>query len=373
MTKKGWAIDWLLLGSVLALLALGIAIVFSSSTHIALVKGYAPTYYMRLHLLNVVLGLGTMAFAIFVPAKAWERRARLFFFVAVALLVLVLVPGIGKNINGAQRWLRGPFGIQPSEFAKIAIVFFLAFKLKATEHLRKSFREGLLPPLMVIGMVAFLLVLEPSNSMALIVTGIGVGMLFAWGCNLWHLGLLAAGALPLAAAVLLGQAHSRARIAALFGLGEQGTLAVNAATHQSDMLKALGNGQLFGTGIGKGVLGNGQVSEPFTDAIFSMLGEQLGFLGSALVLVCFGVLIWRGIRIADEQDDTFAFLVAFGMTLLIAFNVFIHVGVCVQMGPATGQPLPLISYGGTSMIVSLFACGILLGLSRRAASTGEAA
>lgn len=368
------SVDRIMLGCVLVLLALGVAIVFGSSVYMAQRKDLASTYFFWKHLANVAAGCAVMLGALFVPARSWERIARPLFVFAVLLLVLVLVPGLGKNLNGAQRWFRGPLSVQPSEIAKIAIVFFLAFKLKATEHLRDSFSQGMFPPLVSIGLVAGLLVLEPSNSMALIVAGIGLSMLFVWGCRLSHILALAFCGLPAIGVVLMSQAHSRARIAALLGMGgKAGSMAANAATHQSDMLKALGNGQLTGTGIGRGALGNGQVSEPFTDAIFSMLGEQLGFLGSALVLFLFGVLVWRGVKIARGQDDVFRTLVAFGMTMLLALNVFIHVGVCVQLGPATGQPLPLISYGGTSMVVSLFACGVLLGLSRKEAAKGVSA
>jgi cell division protein FtsW len=213
-----------------------------------------------------------------------------------------------------------------------------------------------------------LIVLQPNYSMVLMLCGITAALVFAGGARPRHLAILAAGAVPLLVLVMVSSAYRMKRVMAFIDPS-----ANPASSYQSlQALISLGNGGLIGTGLGNGTQKLGYLPMPFTDTVFAILGEETGFFGTMVVLGLFGLILWRGLRIAYACTDRFGGLVAAGISISVALNVAMHVGVCVKLFPTTGQPLPFVSYGGTSLIANLLGMGILLNISNAASASAAA-
>lgn len=355
MAKKGLTFDVRLCISVLTLVGVGMVLIYSSSAPLALVKGLPETFYLTQHIKKVVVGLIAFLVGLLIPYKLWEKYSAHMLVVSLGLLAYILISGAG-SINGASRWV---FGIQPSELAKLSLIMYLAHRLASKSAVMNTFGQGLLGSLIVPGFMMLLIILQPNYSMVLMLSGITAVMIYAGGARVRHMVILAAVALPGLIVVMLSSSYRMKRVMAFLNPELNGDSA-----HQSlQALISLGNGGLFGTGLGEGTQKLGYLPMPFTDTVFAILGEELGFVGALGVLILFGMLVWRGLRVAQGCPDRFGSLMAVGICASIALNVIIHVGVCVKLFPTTGQPLPFVSYGGTSLIINLLAMGILLNIS----------
>jgi cell division protein FtsW len=363
MARKGLKFDVALCMGVLALVGLGLVLIYSSSAPLAAVKGLPESYYLQQHLKKLVVGMIAFLVGMSVPYKFWERMAMPFLLVAVGLLLYILVSGVGR-VNGASRWV---FGIQPSELAKLFLIVYLSRRLSEKAADMPQFAKGLIASLVVPVVVCTLIVLQPNYSMVLMLCGITLVMVFLAGARLRHLLILGAVAVPGLILMLVTSAYRMKRVMAFLEPS-----ANTASSHQSQhALISLGSGGLIGTGLGEGTQKLGYLPMPFTDTVFAILGEELGFVGTLAVLVLFGLVVWRGLRVARACPDGFGSLLAAGVSASIALNVIVHVGVCVKFFPTTGQPLPFVSYGGTSLIVNLLAMGILLNISGTSAVPAE--
>jgi cell division protein FtsW len=364
VAKKGMRFDVPLCLGVLALVGVGMVLIYSSSAAYADARGLPESFYLAQHVKKVVIGLLAFLVAMTVPFKFWERAALPMLGVGVVLLMYVLVAGGG--INGASRWV---FGIQPSELAKIALIFYMARRLSEKAAQMHLFARGLLASLIVPAFVMGLIILQPNYSMVLMLCGITAAMVFAAGARPGHLLLLAAAGVPALVLLLVTSAYRMRRVLAFIDPS-----ANPASSYQSlQALISLGNGGLLGTGLGNGTQKLGYLPMPFTDTVFAILGEETGFLGTMIVLGLFGLILWRGLRIARLCPDRFGGLAAAGISVSVALNVAMHVGVCVKLFPTTGQPLPFVSYGGSSLIANLFAMGILLNISSSFSGAASAA
>ncbi len=359
---KTFKYDPLLFISILMLVGFGVVVIYSSSGPFAESRGLAANTYVVAHIKKVALGFFVMALGMAMPVEWLRKITRPFFIGCLILLVLLLVTHMGITLNGAKRWMRiAGFEFQPSELAKFATILMISLKLEELKPVMHDFKQGFLKPLILLGMVFGLIILQPNYSMASIIAGISLVLIFAAGAKVKHMGMLMTAGLPFMGVLAISQAYRLKRVLSFLNPEE------NAASSYQQMqsLISLGNGGMVGTGLGAGTQKLGYLPMPFTDMIYAMIGEELGLVGTTLVLSFFGILIYRGINVSMSKRDTFESLVALGLTLSVTFNVFLHIGVCIALLPPTGQPLPLISYGGSSLIMNLFAMGILLGLSRR--------
>jgi cell division protein FtsW len=359
--------DVVILAATLALLVLGVTMVHSASSVVS-VERYADSFYFtKRQLLWAVVGVALMLLLSGYDYHNWRRWAPAIAVVSFVLLVIVLP--FGQSRNGSQAWLGiGSFGIQPSEFAKLALILFLAHYLTDSEERMQSFWTGFLPPLGMALLAVGLIMLEPDLGQSVVIIGTTVILLFAAGARLSHIGVLFG--LGLAGfAGLVAMAPYRINRILAFIDPWQDPQGKGYQIIQS--LYALGSGGMLGLGLGHSRQKFLYLPEPQTDFIFSIIGEELGFLGAACVLLLFAILIWRGFRLAFYAPDKFGALLATGITGMIAVQVLINIGVVTGSIPATGITLPLISYGGSSLTLMLAGIGILLNISSQSSAVPE--
>lgn len=358
--------DYTLLLACAALLAIGLVMVLSASSVEAGVIYHDPFYFFKRQLAWAVLGGGALVFCLNFDYWRWKAMAPAILGATLLLLLVVLVPHVGHASRGARRWIDlGPVSLQPSELAKLTMVIFFSAWLSDRRGKVRQVRTGLLPYLVWVVLVGGLILAEPDlgTAGALVVTS--MVLLFLAGVPLAQLAAVVAAAVPVLSIAILGSAYRRQRFFAFLN-PEADPLGTGYHTMQA--LYALGSGGLFGVGLGGSLQKYFYLPEQHTDFIFAILGEELGFLGVALVLALFFLLIWRGYQIAIKAPDTFSALLAAGVTTMIAIQVVINVGVVASVLPITGITLPLISFGGSSLVFTLAGIGMLANVSRYARS-----
>jgi cell division protein FtsW len=364
----GWEAPALLLITV-ALLSFGFVSVYSASAVNAMARGNAHYYFVLQQMIGAAAGLVGLA----IMAQVDYRRLRMFawplLLVVVAMLVIVIMPGtesISPRINGARRWLRiGPMQIQPSEFAKLALIVWTAALAVKKQDKLSSLSRGLLPFLTMWGVVLLLIFLQPNLSTGVFVLLFSVLVIYAAGARIGHFILLGLVGLPLLWKHVDGVAYALRRIVVWLdpshdptGIGWQ----INQA------MIAVGSGGIWGRGFGHGMQKFGYLPEPHNDFILAMIGEEWGFVGVLGVIVAFTAFALIGYRIARQAADLFGFLVAIGLTNLIAIQALLHVAVNLAVLPTTGVTLPFVSYGRSSLLVCLASVGILVNIARRGSS-----
>jgi cell division protein FtsW len=348
-----------LTGTVTALLLLGLLMV-SSASQLSVVGD--PWYWVRRQALNAAIGVVALVAAARVDYHQWRRVSVPALLVALALLLAVLVAG--RSAYGAQRWLHlGPFSFQPSEVAKLALVIYLAHWLERRVDSVRRLRGGLAPFAVMTGLVLALVLMQNDLGTSVVIAATAVAMFVVAGASLLQLApALAIGASALALVV----AHSgvrRARLDAWLHPLPPGC--AEAASYQlCQGLISLGSGGWFGRGLGDSLQKAGYLPNPFTDSIFAVIGEELGLAGCLLTLGLFAVFAYRGLRISQRAPDRFGALLACGVTSWLVLQALVNVGSVVDAIPFSGVPLPLVSYGGSSLVVTLAAIGILLNISR---------
>jgi len=356
--------DAVLLSVVLLLVAIGIVMVYSASAIRAQERFGDPTFFLKRQALWAGLGLLAMLWAMTTDYRRLPRIAPVLFGLAVVLLVLVLIPGLGVKVNGARRWIRlAGVSFQPSEFAKLALVIFLASLFARKGERAALFVDGFLPPLFLSGLVFLLIALQPNFGTGLVILLLALSMCFVGGTRLRHLVLTAGVAAPVLLLLLLSRPHARTRLLALF---DPSQVPEKARYQMVQSLYALGPGGLWGRGLGDSVQKLFYLPEPHTDFIFAIVGEEMGFLGATLVIVLFGIILWRGTKIAVRAKDAFGHHLAIGVTAIIVAQACINLAVVSGVLPTTGLPLPFVSFGGSSLVATLVAAGLLLSVSEGA-------
>lgn len=362
MGKTRSAPDLILLIVTLSILAIGIVMVYSASAVLSIHEHGESFYFVKRQLLFAVLGILAMITTMNVSYISWKPYANWGLLIGFALLVIVLIPGIGVIRGGARSWLGiASFGIQPSEFMKMAIILFLAKRLSGDSTLITEFRQGLLPSLAIMGGALGLIMLQPDLGTGVVLVGASILIIYSAGARIAHLGGLALVGLAGLVGLILAAPYRMKRITGFLDPW-QDPLGTGYQIIQS--LYAIGPGGFVGLGLGMSRQKYSYLPEPQTDFIFSIIGEELGFIGGSLVIVLFALLVWRGMRIAITAPDTFGSLLAVGIVGMIAVQVIINIGVVIGMFPVTGITLPLISYGGSSLTLMLTSIGILLNISR---------
>jgi cell division protein FtsW len=342
----------------------GLLMVLSASAYDSNEEYGSPWYQFQRQLLWLVLGSIALIVVMRVDYHAWRKRAPLFLAVAVGLLVLVLVPGLGLEVNGASRWIGfGSFRIQPSEIAKLAVLVFVADLLARRAHRIDQTRVTLRPVLVVFLVVAGLIMLQPNLGTTIILGVIVFVMLVVAGVPLKPLAFTAAGG-GLAAAVFAVAEPYRYR--RLMGFRDPWADPLNTGYQTIQAQVGVANGGLIGTGLGEGRAKWGFLPFPHTDFIFAVIGEELGLIGALTVIALFLALGVLGIRTALRAPDRFGMLLAAGITTWILFQAFVNIGAVIGALPITGVPLPFVSFGGSSLLVLMAAAGLLLSVARQA-------
>lgn len=361
MAKARTAPDFLIVFSTLAILSIGILMVYSASAMISYHKFGDYFYYVKRQLLFASIGIIAMYLIMNVDYWVWKRFAKIGLIVCFVLLILVLTP-LGLVRNGSQSWLGvGAFSIQPSEFIKICMIIFLAKYLSENQKQIVSFRKGLLPSLALIFSAFGMIMLQPDLGTGTVMVGTAVVMIFLAGARILHLsGLAFFGVLGFAG--LVAAAPYRIKRITSFLDPWQDPQGTGYQIIQS--LYAIGPGGLLGLGLGMSRQKFYYLPEPQTDFIFAILAEELGFIGGVLILLLFAIILWRGIKISLSAPDLYGSLLAAGIVSMIAIQVIINIGVVTGMFPVTGITLPFLSYGGSSLTLMLVAMGILLNISR---------
>ncbi|MDG0871401.1 stage V sporulation protein E [Paenibacillus thiaminolyticus] len=364
MVKARTAPDLWLIGSILSLLAIGIVMVYSAGAIIAF-HDYGDSYYfVKRQLLFAVLGLAAMFVTMNTDYRIWSRYAKVGLLICFGLLIIVLIPGIGDVRGGARSWLGiGSFGIQPSEFMKLGMIIFLAKTLSDEQTRIERFMTGLLPPLGVMAAAFGLIMLQPDLGTGTVMMGASLLLIFTGGAQIKHLASLALVGVAGFVGLILAAPYRLQRITAFLDPWQD---PLGAGYQSIQSLYAIGPGGLVGLGLGASRQKYNYVPEPQTDFIFSILAEELGFIGGVTVLMLFLILVWRGMRAAMTAPDTFGSLLAVGIVGIVAVQVLINIGVVIGLMPVTGITLPLISYGGSSLTLMLTSLGILLNISRYA-------
>ncbi|CAN5194394.1 putative lipid II flippase FtsW [soil metagenome] len=358
--------DLQLLAVVLALLAIGLAMVYSASGIRALDTLEEPRYFLVQQSVWAALGLVAMAVVSRIDYHRYRAFALPALVASVVLLVVVLVPGVGTSVGGASRWLRiGSFaGIQPAELAKLALIVYLAFWFASKQE-----GVGRAPVtaafLVIVGAACGLVVAEPDLGTALVIAAIALTMYFVAGARLREFAALAVLAFVVAAALAVAQPY---RLQRLLTFVDPWADPRGAGFQSIQALYGLALGGLFGEGLGAGKEKFGYLPAAYTDSIFAVLGNELGLMGTLTVIVLFFVLAFKGIRIALRAPDASGGLLAAGITAWLAFQAWLNMAVVASLVPMTGITLPFVSYGGSSLCLGLVAVGILLNVGHQGAS-----
>lgn len=348
---------------VLILVAVGIVMIYSASAIYAYGKMGDSLYYLKRHLVYLAIGFAMMFFAMSLDLDTLKKFSKPLMIVSIIMLLLVLVPHIGRVTGGARRWFRfGIVNFQPSEFAKIAIILYVADIVSRKGNSIKSFIHGYLPAAMVIGLTAGLVLLEPDLGTAVTIAAIAFVMLFAGGVNIYHIIASFLSSLPLLYVLLFSVPYRRKRIMIFINpwSDPRGT---GFQIIQSFI--ALGSGGPFGVGLGQSKQKLFYLPASHTDFIFSIIGEELGFIGTGALIILFGLFLWQGMKVVFKSVGTFEKLIALGVVSLITLEAVINIGVTAGSLPTKGLPLPFISYGGSGLIFHLMAAGLLLNVAKR--------
>jgi cell division protein FtsW len=358
--------DKLLFTATLLLVCTGVVMVYSSSAVLALEKNHDPYLYLTKQATWAVLGLLLMPIVMRVDYRTYRQPA--FIWVGLGIVGLSLVAVLfGRPVNGASRWIGiGPLGIQPSELAKIIVIVFIAALLERRMDQMAQSPTALLPIGVVLALMVGLILAEPDLGTAVSVLMIAAVMLFAAGIDYRYIVTLILTGAP-ALYVLVATSPYRLRRVLAFLNPWASPLGDGYQMVQS--MIAVGTGGVFGRGLMAGVQKLFFLPEPHNDFIYSVIAEELGLVGATMVLACFCVITWRGVRTALRAPDRFGTFLAIGLTTMVAFQAFFNISVVLGMVPPKGIPLPFVSYGGSSLLINLLGMGILLNVSQHASTT----
>ncbi len=363
MTKKNKKpIDYPILLTIIILVAFGTIMVFSASFYYAQLRWGDKYYFFRRQCVWAVVGFIAMAFTANFSYWKLQKFSRLLMIITIVLLIAVLVVGVERN--NAKRWLSiGGLSVQPAEIAKFSLILYLAHSMSLRRDKIKYFFKGVVPYLLITGILFGLIMLQPNFSTAGSLVLLSIVMLFVAGARLWHLGFLAVCGASAAAALVMAAQYRLERWMAFLDPWKD---PIETGYQMIQSLYSLGAGGLFGMGLGESRQKYLYIPYPETDFIYAIIGEELGFIGSAILILLFVILIWRGLKIAITAPDLFGCLLATGIIGMIAIQTTINIAVVTASMPPTGLPLPFVSFGGSSLAISMASIGVLLNISRYA-------
>jgi cell division protein FtsW len=369
MARKLKSDKVLFLATLLLVLA-SIVMVYSASAAIAEERFHSPYLFLIKQSMWVGMGLAMLGLVMRIDYRAWKQPVLIWSALGTVVIALVAVL-FSAQINGTRRWFGiGGFGVQPSELAKLAAIFFTAALLERRMHRMDEARYSLLPIGLVIGAITALVLLEPDFGTAVSIALVAAVMVFAAGLNWRYVAYATVLLVPPTIYVLWSAGGYRAQRLKSFMCPECDPLGAGFQLLQS--LIAIGTGGVSGKGLMAGVQKLFYLPEPHTDFIFAVIGEELGLVGTTLTLLAFVIITWRGVQVAARAPDRFGAFLALGLTGMIAVQAFINLSVVVGLMPTKGIPLPFVSAGGSSLLINLVGMGILLNVSQHASMVNEA-
>ena len=367
MKKHGF--DYTLLIVTIILVLFGIVMVFSASFYYAensANTGHNGYFYFWKQVTGAVLGLVAMIACILFDYNKFKKLRFLLLGIGLLFMILVFVPGIGITRNGSSRWINlGFIEIQAIEVLKFAIIVFMSAGISINQNKMLQFKYGMLPYLVLLVIAAVLLYLQPNFSAVVTLALLMFVMMLVGGANLLYFGALGIGGIGVGAVAMVASEDAQYRMNRVLAFLDPWKYAEKESYQLVQSLYSIGTGGLFGRGLGNSRQKFLYLPYGESDYIFAIIVEELGYIGGALVLIAFGILIWRGVRIALRAPNTFGMMLATGITALIAIQVFINIGVATGCLPPTGVVLPFISAGRTSLIIFMASIGILLNISRQ--------
>ena len=358
--RKAAAIDPVLFLSAMALVLIGFIAMTSASVEFSAEKYGSPFFHSIRYAFHLVIGLLAALVAYRVPMSTWEKIGPLLLFFGLALLMLVLIPGVGREVNGSRRWLSlGVLTVQCSEMSKVCVILYLAgYLVRRQQEVREQW-SGFFKPMVVLFAVTLLLMLEPDFGATVVTIGTAFGMIFLAGVRLWHfLLVILSSILALVLLVYIEPYRMQRMITFMDPWADQ----FNTGYQLTQSLIAFGRGEWFGVGLGNSVQKLFYLPEAHTDFVFAIFAEEFGLIGALSVIGLFSVLIARILQLgrkAEQSRQLFSAYVAFGVALMISAQVFINIGVNIGLLPTKGLTLPFLSYGGSSLIVCCFSLGII--------------
>jgi len=354
-----------IVGSISALLLLGLVMVYSASVSIAERATGNSLHYLVRHIVNVVLGVTGMLIVMRTRARLWETLGPYLLLIGIALLVIVLLPGIGVRVNGSSRWLSlGFVNLQPSELMKLFMVVYAAGYLARKQEELRFFTQGILMLSIVLAVIGMLLLQEPDLGSVVVISLTVFVMLFLGGVRFWHFTAVAGAGIG---GMVLLTYISPYRMARITGFLDPWADPFNTGFQLTQALIAFGRGEWLGVGLGASIQKMFYLPAAHTDFLFAVLAEELGLLGVLTVIVLFAIIVWRAFSIARRAEingQVYAARLAQGIGLLLGMQAMINMGVNMGALPTKGLTLPFVSYGGSSMIVSCLAVGLLLMIER---------
>lgn len=352
--------DFLLLFLTILLVGSGLIMIFSASSHLALIQHDNPWHYVMKQGVFALIGLFVMFTFMGIPFTWWKRTAPILLLFSLLALTLVLIGG--TSINGARRWFfLGAFNFQPAEFTKLSIIVYLSAVISKKGERIREFRKGLLPILAIVVIILLLVMKQPDFGTMLILLFIAATILLIGGTDLRHLVIFSMGLIPIIVYFAVSKSYRLQRLTSFLNPldSPQGS-----GYQLIQSLYALGHGGLTGVGIGQSVQKLFYLPEAHTDFIFAVIGEELGFVGTSLLIFVFFLFIWRGFMAAISSYDPFGIMLGIGVIMMIFIQFLLNAGAVTGILPITGVPLPFISYGGSSLVLCLASTGILLSISR---------
>lgn len=364
-TLQGRYTDRMLLGSVVLLLVFGLVMVASASVAVAERQTGDMLYYFRRQLVFAALGLGAGVFMYSVPMRHWSRAGFPLLGFGLALLLLVLIPGIGQEVNGARRWLNlGPVNLQASEVARLCFILYLASYVTRHRAQVQTRIRGLLRPMLPLGLAAVLLLAEPDFGSTAVLLAVAAVILFLAGAKLMHLLLLGTVGIGTLAMLLVSSPYRLKRLASF---RDPFADPFDGGFQLTQSLIAIGRGEWVGVGFGNSIQKLLYLPETHTDFLFAIIAEELGLIGVVALMAVFGVLVWRGFLVAQaavSREDHFSAYVAWAISAWVGLQAFINMAVNMGLLPTKGLTMPFISYGGSSLLVTCASLGLLLRVDR---------
>jgi cell division protein FtsW len=362
MARKLQSDKWLFLAT-LALVCTSVVMVYSASAIVALERFQQPYLFVTKQVMWALLGVAVLSLVMRVDYRTYRNERLIWTLLAIVTVLLIAVLFM-RPVNGTRRWFAlGGLGIQPSELAKMAAILFIAITLERRMHRVNEIQYSLLPIGIIMSVLVGLILLEPDFGTAVTLVAVAGMMIFAAGVSYRYLIGAALLSLPALYVILMSADYRRRRLTAFLDPWAD-PLGDGFQIIQS--LIALGTGGVFGRGLMAGVQKLFYLPEPHTDFIFAVIGEELGLIGTTVVLACFCVIAWRGMRAAMLAPDSFGAFLALGLTLMIVVQAFVNMSVVVGIMPTKGITLPLVSHGGSSLLINLLALGVLLNISQHA-------
>lgn len=354
--------DVLLLSTCCVLALLGLLMIYSASIPVSDRMHGSSVVLLLKHLAHLGVGLAALWVGMRVPYERWQPLVPVALVVCFVLLIVVLLPGIGHQVAGARRWLRlGPLSLQPSELLKLALVMYLASYLNRKPERVVQFLRGMMPSLAVMGVFLALVMMQPDFGTMVLIALTMLLMIFVGGAKPGHVLASLVGLCVIGTYLVVSQSYRTKRVLAFLDPWQD---RLDSGFQIIQSYLAFGRGGLMGVGLGDSTQKLFFLPDAHTDFIFSILGEELGLVGVLGALALFAVFLWRGFRISASAPEDFGRYLAYGITTLFALQVSLNMGVVMGLMPTKGLPLPFISYGGTSLVMSLFMTGILLNIGR---------